>query len=101
MMAALAIGSAARASVVTYTLSLCDGGATIQQNRYSVYATVSPNDNDGLFAFGLDMKGTGAGEGGPTGFTLVNRTPNGKFDVDPSDPNYDPGNVYPTKYVGY
>jgi len=32
---------------------------------------------------------------------MVNRTPNGKWDVDPLDPNYDPGNVYPTKFAGY
>jgi len=98
----LAAASTANAAVVVYTLSVNESATgTVTPGRYTVYATVSPSDNDGLFAFGLDMKGTGVGEGGPAGFTMVNRSPNGKFDVDPTDPNYDPGNVYPTKYAGY
>src|SRR3954469_812721 len=98
----LAAASTANAAVVVYTLSVNESATgTVTPGRYTVYATVSQGDNDGLFAFGLDMKGTGAGEGGPAGFTVVNRSPNGKFDVDPTDPNYDPGNVYPTKYAGY
>jgi len=98
----LAAASTANAAVVTYTLSVNESATgTVLAGRYTVYATVSQADNDGLFAFGLDMRGTGAGEGGPAGFTIVNRSPNGKWDVDPLDPNYDPGATYPTKYAGY
>jgi len=97
----LAAASTANAAVVTYTLSLHEGtnGLQTAANAYAIYATVSQGDNDGLFAYGVDLKGTGDA-GGPTGLTLVNRTPTGTWDVDDADPNYD-GGVYPTKYGGW
>ena len=98
----LAAASTANAAVVTYTLSLHESatGAVTAANQFVVYATVSQGDNAGLFAYGVDLKGTGDA-GGPTTLTLANRTPSGKWDVDQGDPNYDPGNVYPTKFAGY
>jgi hypothetical protein len=98
----LAAASTANAAVVTYTLSLHEGtaGTQVATQSYAVYATVSPGDNAGLFAYGLDLKGTGDA-GGPTGLTLTNRTPVGTWDADPSDPNFDPGATYPTKYGGF
>jgi len=96
----LAAASTANAAVVTYTLSLHEGttGAAVTTQSYAIYATASPGDNSGLFAFGVDLRGTGD-VGGPTGMTLVNRTPLGTWDADPSDPNFDPG--VPTKNGGF
>jgi len=98
----LAAASTANAAVVTYTLSLHEGtaGTAVGTQSYAVYATASPGDNAGLFAFGVDLRGTGDA-GGPTGMTLVNRTPLGTWDADPSDANFDPGAVYPTKNGGF
>jgi len=98
----LAAASTANAAVVTYTLSLHESatGAVTTQNQFVIYASVSQGDNAGLFAYGVDIKGTGD-VGGPTTMTLVNRTPSGKWDADQLDPNYDPGNVYPSKFGGY
>jgi len=98
----LAAASTANAAVVTYTLSLHESatGAVTANNQFAIYATVSPGDNAGLFAYGVDLKGTGD-VGGPTTLTPANRTPSGKWDVDQTDANYDPGNVYPTKFGGY
>src|SRR4051794_4790023 len=95
----LAAASTANAAVVTYTLSMHEAatGAVTANNNFVIYATVSQGDNAGLFAYGVDLKGTGDA-GGPTTLTLVNRTPSGKWDVDQADTNYDPGNVYPTKF---
>jgi len=98
----LAAASTANAAVVTYTLSLHESatGTIVTTNNFVVYATVSQGDNAGLFAYGVDLKGTGD-SGGPTTLSLVNRTPNGTWSVDPADPNYDPGNAYPQKFGGY
>lgn len=98
----LAAASTANAAVVTYTLSLHESaaGAPTANSQFAIYATVSQGDNSGLFAYGVDLKGT-ADAGGPTTLTLVNRTPTGTWDVDPNDPNYDPGNAYPQKFAGY
>jgi len=100
----LAAASTANAAVVTYTLSLHESATGVassgaQLNSYAVYATVSPGDNAGLFAFGLDLKGTGDA-GGPTGLTAVNRTANGSWVIDDTDANYD-GGVYPDKVGGF
>ena len=99
--AAMCLATSAKSAVVTYTLSLHESptGQFTASNQFALYATVSQGDNAGLFAYGVDMKGTGDA-GGPTGLTLVNRTPNGTWDVDDTDPNYD-GFVYPTKYAGF
>src|SRR4051812_19196941 len=96
----LAAASTANAAVVTYTLSLHESatGTVVSTNQFVVYATVSQADNSGLFAFGLDLKGTGDA-GGPTALSVTNRTPNGSWDTDPSDPNNDFG-VY-TKNSGF
>jgi hypothetical protein len=98
---AMVLASSAKAAVVTYTLNLHEGtnGLTTCSNAFAVYATVSQGDNAGLFAYGVDLKGTGDA-GGPTTMTLVNRTPTGTWDIDDTDPNYD-GGVYPTKYGGF
>jgi hypothetical protein len=88
--------------VVTYTLSLHESTACsfTANNQFTVWVTVEQATNSGLFAFGVDLTGT-ADAGGPTGMTVVNRTPNATFDADPSDPNYDPSNPPPTKYIGF
>jgi len=98
----LAAASTANAAVVTYTLSLHEtaAGASTNLSQFVIYATVSQGDNSGLFAYGVDLKGTGDA-GGPTTLSLVNRTPSGKWDVDQADTNYDPSNVYPTKFGGF
>jgi hypothetical protein len=100
------LGLAASASVqgatVTYTLSLHES-ITCQptlNNAFTVWVTVSPNDNSGLFAYGVDLTGTGD-TGGPTTMTMTNRTPAGTFDANPNDPNFDPNDVYPTKSFGF
>src|SRR6185369_2399251 len=89
-------------AVVTYTLSLHESAACqpTTNNNFAVWVTVSQADNAGLFAYGVDLTGT-SDVGGPTALSLVNRTPNGTFDVDPTDPNYDSGNAYATKYFGF
>jgi hypothetical protein len=94
------LASSAKAAVVTYTLALHEGsnGLPSAANSFAVYATVS-SDNSGLFAYGVDLKGTGD-VGGPTTLTLVNRTPTGTWDIDDADPNYD-GEIYPTKSGGF
>jgi len=95
----LAAASTANAAVVTFTLSTHEGVTGAESaNGWALYATVSQGDNAGLFAFGVDLKGT-ADVGGPTAMTLTNRSPNGTWDTDPNDPNND-GGVY-TKYAGY
>jgi hypothetical protein len=98
--AAISMAASAQAAVVTYTLMLNEGpfGGFVA-NRYTVWVTVSPSDNSGLFAFGVDMRGQGE-PGGPTTFTIVNRSPAGTWDVDDLHPNYD-GGVYPTKTGGF
>jgi hypothetical protein len=97
----LAAATTAHAAVVTYTLSLHEGtnGQFTAANSFAVYVSVSQADNSGLFAYGVDLKGTGD-VGGPTTMTLTNRTPVGTWDIDDSDPNYD-GGVYSTKYAGF
>src|SRR5436190_9550260 len=98
----LAASATVQGAVVTYTLSLHES-STCQptaNNAFAVWVSVSQADNAGLFGFGVDLAGTGD-PGGPTTMTLVNRTPSGTFDVDPTDPNYDSGQVYPTKYYGF
>lgn len=95
----LAAASTANAAVVTYTLSLHEGvNGAESANGWALYATVSPGDNAGLFAFGVDLKGTGDA-GGPTALAVTNRSPNGTWDADAGDPNND-GGVY-TKFAGY
>jgi len=97
----LAAASTANAAVVTFTLSLHESATgAVSANGWALYATVSQGDNAGLFAFGVDLKGTGDA-GGPTTLTMANRSPSGTWDADPADPNYDPGAVYPTKFAGY
>jgi len=98
----LALSSSAKAAVVNYYLSLHEGsnGLPTTSNAFALYASVSQGDNAGLFAFDIDLKGTGD-VGGPTTMTLFNRTPSGIWDIDPNDPNYNPGAVYPTKYAGF
>src|SRR5262245_6386991 len=88
----LAAASTANAAVVTFTLSVHEAanGTVTAASQYAIYATVSQGDNSGLFAYGVDLKGT-ADAGGPTTLTLTNRTPSGKWDADPADPNFDPG----------
>src|SRR5580765_893150 len=104
LFAGMVLASSAKAAVVTYTLSLCEGVNGLPSpgptpNRFAVYATVSSGDNAGLFAYGVDLKGSGDA-GGPANMTLVNRTPTGTWDVDEADANYD-GDIYPTKYGGF
>ena len=101
MIAGLALASSAKAAVVTYSLSLHEAtnGLPTSVNTFAIYATVSQGDNAGLFAYAVDLKGTGD-PGGPTTMTLTNRTPNGSWDVDDADQNYD-GFYYPTKYAGF
>src|SRR5438552_7775516 len=97
----LAAASTANAAVVTFTLSLHESATgTVSANGWALYATVSQGDNAGLFAFGVDLKGTGD-PGGPTTLTMANRSPSGTWDADPNDPNYDASQVYPTKFAGY
>ena len=101
VLAGMALASSAHAAVVTYYLSLHESpSGTVSANQFAVYAAVSQADNAGLFAFGVDLHGTGDA-GGPTTLTLVNRAPAGRWDVDPSDPNYQPELGYPTKYAGF
>lgn len=99
---ALVLASSAKAAVVTLYLSLHEAatGQVTANNQFAIYATVSQGDNAGLFAYGVDLKGTGD-PGGPTTLTLVNRTPSGQWDADPNDPNFDPGAAYPTKFAGF
>jgi hypothetical protein len=95
----LAASASVQGAVVTYTMVWNQGASfAAVANQYSVWATVSKNDNAGLFAFGVDLKAPS--EGGPTTMTLVNRSPNGTWDIDDTDPNYD-GGIYPTKYAGF
>jgi hypothetical protein len=102
LFAGVVLASSAKAAVVTYTLRLHESasGQVTSANQFAVYATVSQGDNAGLFAYGLDLTGTGDA-GGPTTMTLVNRTPNGTWDADPNDLNYDPSIAYPTKFAGF
>lgn len=73
----LALASATSAAVVTFSLSLnddgtgsvCGGGGT---GLFAVYADVSPGDNFGLFAFGVDLKD------GPID-SIMNMAPQGQF----------------------
>ena len=98
----LAASASVQAAVVTYTLNLHESptGQITAANQFAIWASVSQGDNAGLFAYGVDLKGTGD-PGGPTGLTLTNRTPTGTWDADPNDPNFDPGAVYSTKYAGF
>ena len=88
LFAGVVLASSAKAAVVTYSLSLHEGssGLPVTTNSFAIYATVSPADNAGLFAYGVDLTGTGD-VGGPTTLTLTNRTPSGTWDADPNDPN--------------
>jgi len=96
----LAASSSVNGAVVTYFLNLHESasGQVTTANQFAIWVSVSQNDNAGLFAFGVDLKGQGE-PGGPTTMTLVNRSPVGTFDVDENDANYD-GGVY-TKFIGF
>src|SRR5205823_790407 len=98
----LGMAASVNGAVVTYTLSLHENATCgiTNNNNFAVWVTVSQGDNAGLFAYGVDLTGTGDA-GGPATMTLVNRTPVGTFDADPGDPNYDPSQVYPTKFFGF
>src|SRR5437867_4299432 len=102
LLAGVVLASSAKAAVVTYSIRLLESpaGQVTANNQFAVYATVSQGDNAGLFAFGIDLTGTGDA-GGPTTLTLVNRTPDGRWDADPIDSNFDPANYYPGKYGGF
>ena len=96
----LAACATAQGAVVTYTLSLNESlTCTPQTGRFTVWVSVEQATNAGLFAFGVDLKGTGDA-GGPTTMTVANRTPAATYDVDDTDPNYD-GGVYPSKTIGF
>jgi len=102
LLGVLGLAASVNGAVVTYTLTLHESTScqVTANNNFTVWVTVSQADNSGLFAYGVDLTGTGD-PGGPTTMTLVNRTPNGSFDADPSDPNYDPSQVYSTKFFGF
>jgi len=97
----LAAASTTQAAIVTLTFSAHEGvnGLTAATNSWALYATVSQGDNSGLFAYGVDLTGTGDA-GGPTALTIVNRTPTGTWDIDDTSANYD-GGVYNTKFGGF
>jgi hypothetical protein len=97
---ALAAASTANAATVTYTMSIHESPAcAVSTNAFTLYATVSQGDNDGLFGIAVNLRGQGEG-GGPATMTLVNRTPAGKWSIDTSDPDYD-GGAYPDKTIGF
>jgi hypothetical protein len=97
---AIALASCAHAVVVTYTLSLNEGlNGQCQPNRFVIYATDSQGDNYGLESFAVRLRASS--DGGAVLTTFTNRTPAGTFDIDPTDPNYDPNRIYPTQYVGF
>ena len=99
-MVGIALSSCAYAATVTYTLSLNEGlSGQCQANRFAIYATVSQGDNFGLRGFGMTM--LTAAKGGANLTTFTNRSPNGTFDADVNDPDYDPNVPYLTKYAGF
>ena len=99
--AGVVLASSANAASVTFTLSFNESATgAVAPGQFAIYATVSKGDNDGLMAFGVDLLGSGQ-VGGPVGLTLISRTPNGTFDVDPTDPNFNPGEVYSTQFIGF
>ena len=92
--------SCANGATVTYTLSLNENAAgQCAPNAFVIYASVSQGDNLGLHSFAADLK-TPA-QGGAILSSYVNRSPDGRWDVDPNDPNYNPDANYPTKIGGF
>ena len=97
---AVLLSSCAFGATVTYTLSLHENAAgQCAPNAFAIYGSVSQGDNQGFHSFAVDLK-TPA-QGGATLTTFTNRSPNGTWDVDPNDPDYDPNVAYPTKYGGF
>src|SRR5436190_1410043 len=99
-MALAMVSLCAQAATVTYTLSLNENAAgQCAANSFIIYATVSQGDNLGLHTYGIDLKT--AQEGGATLMSFINRSPNGIWDIDTNDPDYNPDAFYPTKYGGF
>jgi len=94
------VSPCAYAATVTYTLSLNENAlGQCAPNSFVIYASASQQDNLGLHSFAADLK-TPA-QGGAILTSYVNRSPNGTWDADPNDPDFNPESEYPTKYGGF
>ncbi len=94
------VTSCAFGASVTFTLSLNENSAgQCAANAFAIYASVSQGDNLGLHSFAADLKTPL--QGGAILSSYVNRSPDGTWDVDPNDPNYNPDASYPTKIGGF
>ena len=87
-------------ATVTYTLSLNENASgQCAPGNFTLYGSVSKDDNFGLYAWAVDLKA--APDGGPTYTNFINRSPGGYFNVDPNDPDYDPNFEYPQVSAGF
>jgi hypothetical protein len=94
------VSSCAFGATVTFTLSLNENAAgQCAPNSFAIFASVSQGDNMGLHSFSADLKTPEQGGAALTSYT--NRSPNGTWDVNTNDPNYNPDASYPTIYGGF